>query len=147
MQTIHQLSRSDCARLLAADIAGRVAVVAKDGPHVIPVTYAVDGESVLVRTTPYSLLGTYGRDAVVCFEVDQVDHEYQRGWSVAVRGRAELVQDAAELDRIHRQVPLRPWADGPRNLLIRIPWTEVNGRRLGDGWDPLLHPHTTRTDP
>ena len=56
----------------------------------MPVNYAVDAtaESILIRTTAYSLLGTYGRDALLCFEVDQFDYELKRGWSVVVRGRA-----------------------------------------------------------
>ena len=139
MQTVHELSRDDCHRLLDAGIAGRVALVTNDGPHVIPVNYAVDGETVLVRTTPYSLLGTYGRDAVVCFEADQFDYENQRGWSVSVRGRATFVEDIDELADLTSHLPVRPWAAGWRSLIIRIPFTEVSGRRLGDGWDPMQH--------
>ena len=51
MHTTHDLSREDCARLLVSGIAGRVAVGTPTGPHIIPVNYAVDGESILVRTT------------------------------------------------------------------------------------------------
>ena len=68
MPMSHDLSRDDCSRLLRAGVAGRVALGTPDGPHIIPVNYAVDAgehgnerESVLVRTTAYSLLGTYGR--------------------------------------------------------------------------------------
>lgn len=139
MSTIHKLSRQDCLRLLGAGIGGRVGLVTNDGPHVIPVNYVTDGESVLVRTTPYSLLGTYGRDTMMCFEADQFDYENQRGWSVSVRGRAAFVDDTDELAEISRHLPLRPWAAGWRSLVVRIPCAEVNGRRLGDGWDPVQH--------
>jgi uncharacterized protein len=139
MQTIHDLSRQDCARLLDAGIAGRVALTTPTGPHIVPVNYTTDGESVLVRTTAYSLLGTYGRDALVCFEVDQFDYEAQRGWSVAVRGRATFVDDAEELAEIARHLTPRPWAEGQRTLVVRIPWTEMTGRQLGGGWDPWQH--------
>ena len=139
MHTTLDLSRDDCARLLRAGVAGRVAVGTPTGPHILPVNYAVDGESVLVRTTAYSLLGTYGRDAQVCFEVDQLDHELERGWSVAVRGRAAFVEDQRELERLARTWQPRPWAAGQRNLVVRIPWTEVTGRQLGGGWDPWEH--------
>ena len=90
MHTPHDLSREDCSRLLKAGVAGRVAVGTPTGPHIVPVNYAVDGESILIRTTAYSLLGTYGRGALLCFEVDQFDYELKRGWSVVVRGRGEL---------------------------------------------------------
>ena len=143
MPMSYDLSRKDCSRLLTAGVAGRVALGTPDGPHIVPVNYAVDTEgaadgheSVLVRTTAYSLLGTYGRDAQLCFEVDQFDHELKRGWSVVVRGRASFVDDHKELARIARSWQPRPWAEGQRNLVVRIPWTEVTGRQLGGGWDP-----------
>ena len=139
MQTVHDLSRQDCARLLNAGIAGRVAMITPTGPHIVPVNYSTDEESILVRTTPYSLLGTYGRDALVCFEVDPFDYEAHRGWSVAVRGRAQFVDDLDELAEIARHLPPKPWAEGQRTLLVRVPWTEVTGRQLGGAWDPWQH--------
>ncbi|MBL0749382.1 pyridoxamine 5'-phosphate oxidase family protein [Nocardioides baculatus] len=146
MPMSHDLSRDDCSRLLRAGVAGRVALATPDGPHIVPVNYALDiddmdggQESVLVRTTAYSLIGTYGRDAQLCFEVDQFDHELKRGWSVVVRGRASFVDDHEDLARIARSWQPRPWAEGQRNLVVRIPCTEVTGRQLGGGWDPWEH--------
>ncbi|MBS2936746.1 pyridoxamine 5'-phosphate oxidase family protein [Nocardioides sp. J2M5] len=139
MQSTHDLSREECARLLTSGVAGRVALSTPTGPHILPVNYSVDEESVLLRTTAYSLLGTYGRDAQVCFEIDQFDYENKRGWSVSVRGRAVFVDDPAELAHIARTWEPRPWASGQRNLVVRIPWTEVSGRQVGDGWDPWDH--------
>ena len=141
MPMSYDLSRDDCSRLLRAGVAGRVAIGTPDGPHIVPVNYAVDAagdgtESILVRTTAYSLLGTYGRDAQLCFEIDQFDHELKRGWSVVVRGRASFGDDNEELARIARSWQPRPWAEGQRHLVVRIPWTEVTGRQLGSGWDP-----------
>ena len=136
MYEAHELSRDECARLLGAGVAGRIALVTPTGPHIMPVNYSVAGEAILVRTTAYSLIGTYARDSMVAFEVDQFDHEFQRGWSVVVRGRAEVVDDAEQLAEIQRSWPPRPWATGQRNLVVRIPWTEVTGRRLGVGWSP-----------
>jgi uncharacterized protein len=144
MAMSYELSRDDCARLLKAGVAGRVAIAAPDGPHILPVNYAVDvtadgDEAILVRTTAYSLIGTYGRGAPLCFEVDQFDHELKRGWSVVIRGRASFVDDHEDLARIARSWEPRPWAEGQRNLVVRIPWTEVTGRQLGGGWDPWEH--------
>ena len=138
MQT-HDLSREDCTRLLSAGVAGRVALATPTGPHIVPVNYAVDGEAILIRTTAYSLLGTYGRNATLCFEVDQFDYEHQRGWSVVVRGRGDFVSDSDELAEIARHWSPRPWAGGQRSLVVRIPWSEVSGRQLGGGWDPWEH--------
>ena len=132
-----ELSRAECESLLRAGVAGRVAFVAPDGPHILPINYVVVDDAIVVRTSPYSLLGTHGRDAILVFEIDQFDYDYHRGWSVAARGRAEVLQDPHELEHIHGMWAPHPWASGVRPLFIRIPWKELTGRRLGSGWDPL----------
>jgi nitroimidazol reductase NimA-like FMN-containing flavoprotein (pyridoxamine 5'-phosphate oxidase superfamily) len=134
MHQSHDLSIEECARLLSAGIAGRVACDTPDGPFIVPVNYVVEGESILIRMSPYSELGRHCRDARVCFEVDQFDYENHRGWSVMVRGRASVVADAEERSDITWEP--HPWASGQRNLLVRVPWSDVTGRRLGEGWDP-----------
>jgi uncharacterized protein len=132
-----ELTEGKCRELLGAGLVGRVAVCTPVGPYVVPVNYAVVEDSVVVRTTPHSLLGTHGRDAVVALEVDQFDYERQRGWSVVARGRADAVTAADELQHIRRSWEPNAWADGPRNLFLRLRWSELSGRRLGAGWDPV----------
>lgn len=132
----HEMSRQACLQLIRAGVVARVAVATTTGPYIVPVNYAVDEDTIVLRTTPYSLIGTYGRDAMVAFEIDGFDHQLQRGWSVVVRGRAHVVDDAEELEHVRQSWP-RPWASGQRNLVLRIPWTEVSGRQLGEGWNPL----------
>ena len=134
MGEVRELSRSECETLLRRDVVGRVAIATPTGPHVMPLNYSVTDGSVVLCTTPYSLLGTYGRDSMLAFEIDHFEHARQRGWSVVVRGRAEPVEDPADLAKLVRLLP-RPWAAGRRSLYLRIPLTEVTGRRLGDGWD------------
>ena len=134
MGELMELSRSECETLLRRGVIGRVAIATPTGPHVMPLNYSVSGSSVVVCTTPYSMLGTYGRDSMLAFEIDHFEHPRQRGWSVVVRGRAEAVEDPDELRNLVRVLP-RPWAAGRRSLYLRIPLTEVTGRRLGDGWD------------
>lgn len=129
------LGRSECEQLVRAGVVGRVAIATPTGPHIVPINYSVVDSAVIVRTTPYSLLGTYGRDSLVAFEIDQFDHDRHRGWSVVVRGRAETVDDAGELDHIQRTWAPRPWATGQRWLFLRIPMSEVTGRRLGGAWN------------
>ena len=36
---------------------------------------------------------------MLAFEVDELDREYQHGWSIQARGRAVVVSDPAELAR------------------------------------------------
>lgn len=129
-----ELSVQECEDLLRAGVAGRIAVSTPGGPHIIPVNYSVVDGAIVVRTSPYSLLGTHGRNTVLAFEVDYVDHEQQHGWSVVARGRSEVVTDTDELEHIRAEWAPRPWAAGARNLYLRIPWSELTGRRLGTGW-------------
>ena len=129
-----ELSNEECESLLRAGVAGRIAVSTPGGPHSIPVNYSVVDGAIVVRTSPYSVLGTHGRDTVLAFEIDHVDHAQQHGWSVVARGRSEVVTDSEELEHIRATWAPRPWASGVRNLVLRLPWSELTGRRLGTGW-------------
>ena len=93
-------------------------------------------DAIIMRTTPYSVLGTHGRGRMLAFEVDELNRDYQRGWSILARGRAEVVNDQAELLHIRQVWDPRPWASGNRELYLRLPWTELTGRKLGSGWNP-----------
>jgi len=129
------LTHDECLQLLRGGVAGRMAICTPTGPYIVPVNYAVLDDAVVIRTSPYSLLGTYGRSTTLAFEVDWFDHERQRGWSVVARGRGDVVTDARDLERIRGDRDPRPWAGGGRNLYLRLRWTELTGRRLGDSWD------------
>lgn len=137
MADSRELSWSECEALLRSGVVGRVALATATGPHIVPVNYSIVDSSVVVSTSPYSLLGTYGRDTTVAFEVDHFDYEYRRGWSVVARGRSEVVSDAADLNHIRAVWEPTPWASGTRNLYLRLPWQELTGRQLGTGWDPM----------
>jgi hypothetical protein len=137
MPDSRELSYSECEALLRAGVSGRVALSTPDGPQIIPLNYSVVDANIIVRTSPYSVLGTYGRDATLAFEVDHFDHANHRGWSVVARGRADVVEDPAELKHIRSVWEPRPWASGARALFLRIRWSELTGRQLGDGWDPV----------
>ena len=128
------LTTDECVRLMRAGDVGRVAICTPDGPHVIPVTYWVDGTSVVFRTSPYSLLGTFARGSLLAFEVDHVEAWPQHSWSVVARGRCRSIDDHDEVARLEAQSPPRPWAAGARNLFLAIPWSEISGRRLGLCW-------------
>lgn len=131
MARVRELAFDDCVRLLEAGIVGRVAVMTPYGPQINPLNYTVADHAVIVATSPYSALGTYGTGAVVAFEVDHVDLHTRTAWSVVLRGRAAALDGRAAVRWRERADIPRPWADGSRNLFLRIPWTELSGRRLG----------------
>lgn len=131
------LNETECEDLLRAGLVGRVAVCTPTGPHVVPVNYSVVDGALVLRTTPYSLLGSQVRGSMLALEVDHFDYEYQRGWSVVARGRAEMVTAAHELENIRATWNPNTWVAGARTLYLRMRWSELTGRQLGRDWDPM----------
>lgn len=134
MPESRDLDPEGCIRLLRAGGLGRVALSTPDGPHIVPVNYAVFEDTIVIRTSAYSVLGTYGRNAMLAFEIDHVDHERHVGWSVVARGRGWAEVEPDEITRIREAWQPRPWASGTRNLYLRIRWESLTGRSLGTDW-------------
>lgn len=130
MGELHVLTEAECRGLLADCSRGRVAVVAPDGPHIIPVNYGLVDESIVFRTSPFTLLATYANNANIAFEIDRSDDVAQTGWSVVARGRATVVYDSRELAHISRVWEPVPWAAGERNLHLRLAFTQLSGRSV-----------------
>ena len=131
------MTREECEAILRSGVLGRMGVSSPDGPHIVPVNYAVVDDAIVVRTEPASVLGTWTNEAPLVFQVDHVDHEWQWGWSVSARGIGQWVTDAEEIARILRAWAPRPWASGDRSRFIRLAWTEITGRKLGRTLDPV----------
>lgn len=125
---LRDIPPQECMELLQARQLGRLAYSDADGPVILPLNYTVDGDDVLVATSAYSRLGRFGSIGPVAFEVDDVDYFNQSGWSVLVRGRAEVLQ----YDDLPPDVEDRPspWVAGVRTMVIRITPREVTGRRV-----------------
>lgn len=92
-----EIAPQDCERLLRGGVVGRVALSTPEGPHIVPVNHAVLDDSIVIRTSSYSRLGTHGRGAMLAFEADHVDHERHVGWSIVARGRCGAVLDPEEV--------------------------------------------------
>jgi uncharacterized protein len=120
----------ECRRLLASVPVGRIVFTDQAMPAVRPVNFVVHDGAIIVRTGEGSKLAAASRDAVVAFEADEVDPEYQTGWSVVVVGRAHEVTDQASLREL-LNLPLHPWASGVRDHVIRIPIEVIYGHRVG----------------
>jgi uncharacterized protein len=127
---LHELSGAECWELLRSTSVGRVAYTDRVGPVVLPVNYAVDGRSVLIRTSAHGELARHSRSSVVAIEVDDTDDFSQAGWSVLLRGHAEEVGASGPRDP---DAQPDPWPAGERSLLLRVTPSEVTGRRLMPG--------------
>lgn len=130
MREPSELSYDECLTLLTAAELGRVAVSTPMGPRIIPVNYTVQDTSIVFRTTPYSLLGTYARNSNIAFEVDCLEPETRQGWSVVAVGRAAMVEDLEQVREIKSRWDPKPWAGGQRSMYFRMAWLELTGRRL-----------------
>ena len=128
------LDRSECLRLLSSATLGRVAITWGALPAVLPVSFRLDGERILVRARRGSRLDRALRDAVVAFEVDEVDLAAHTGWSVAVTGRA-TVSDPTEIDDA-RDRPFDRWTSVADASLVAISTEVLTGRRITPGSKP-----------
>jgi len=119
----------ECLTLLASLPYGRLAYLDAGGPSIVPVNHLVDGSSVVLRSLDGGKLGAAIFERPVAFELDDLDFTTRSGWSVLVRGRAEVIEDedAKSYDRW-----LDSWAvkEGTRTTWIRILADEISGRRL-----------------
>ena len=124
-----ELSREECDALLASVSVGRVAYTDRALPQIIPVNFALDGTSIVFRTAYGSRFAACCRNAVVAFEVYEVDGASRGGWSVLVVGDAAPITNESEVVRA-RQLAFAPWAGGERDCFIRITPGLVTGRAI-----------------
>lgn len=124
---IEVIDAEECLQLLAKEEIGRVAVVIGATPMILPVNYALDGEAIVFRTMPGSRLDVGQGHAA--FEVDQFDRQHKAGWSVLVTGHLEHLSwyHAKEMKRVEA-LTVTPWANGERNLWMRLRPSFVTGR-------------------
>src|SRR5208283_4269220 len=93
------LTRPECLELLSQVSLGRIGASIDALPVILPVHFALFGESVLLHTIPGTKLDAATLGAVVAFQADA--HEPVRGswWSVLLQGIASAVSD--EWDDAH----------------------------------------------
>jgi uncharacterized protein len=119
----------ECLTLLASRPYGRLAYLDAGSPSIVPVNHLVDGSSIVIRSLDGGKLGAAIFERPVAFELDDIDFTTRTGWSVLVRGRAEVVDEA---DTEGYAKWLDSWAvrEGSRTTWVRIVADEVSGRRL-----------------
>jgi nitroimidazol reductase NimA-like FMN-containing flavoprotein (pyridoxamine 5'-phosphate oxidase superfamily) len=123
------LSPTECFDLLEPGGIGRVGIAAADGVVILPVNYAVEGQAIIYRTAPDTLLAVHV-NTQVSFEVDQCDEALREGWSVLVQGHADEVTDDHQVKQLEDTTRLKPWAPGARDVYVRLAPTEISGRRI-----------------
>jgi PPOX class probable F420-dependent enzyme len=92
---------------VAAARVGRLATVAADGrPHLVPVCFAVDGETLYSavdekpkRSRRLKRLANIRTNPGVSLIVDHYEEDWSRLWWIRVDGRAEVLEDGPEVER------------------------------------------------
>jgi nitroimidazol reductase NimA-like FMN-containing flavoprotein (pyridoxamine 5'-phosphate oxidase superfamily) len=107
-------------------------VLVDSAPEIYPVNHRVDDHSIVFRTAPGSKLRGLDRSPSVCFQVDGIDAYSHTGWSVLVKGRATVLDDADEMGGV-ADLPLDYWTEGAKPDWVRITPHQVTGRRIWHG--------------
>jgi uncharacterized protein len=122
------LSVAECVEQLESRKVGRLAFTTPTGPRIVPLNYAVYGDAVWFTTSAGSELAHHGSGETMAFEADEIDDFLEAGWSVVAVGTAELYRGT--LDPRAADSPVLSWADKATDVVVRLPWTRLSGRRL-----------------
>src|SRR6478672_13425094 len=132
-QAISILSETECWNLLSSVTLGRLVTSVDGRPEIFPVNFVVQRRTVLFRTAEGTkLFGTVMNDRVL-FEAD--DHDVAGGWSVIVRGSAEVLFGADEIQDAER-AGLYPWIATRKLRFVRVTPEQITGRRFVFGPEP-----------
>ena len=131
------LPPAECVRLLRTQSLGRMGLSADALPIVLPVNYVVMGDFVVIRTGRGTRLAAATRNAIVAFEVDEVDPETGLGWSVMVQGLARE-STPATAEELANEPALARWMDPDTSKHFSISIDLVSGRRLLTTSRPLV---------
>jgi hypothetical protein len=124
------LTRQECLELLGQVSVGRIGASIDALPVILPVHFALFGESVLFRTITGTKLDAATIGTVVAFQADAYEPLGGTGWSVLLQGIASTVGDEESHARA-RSVPIRPWAGIDLNhRLVHIEATNLSGRQF-----------------
>ena len=126
---IDELDPADCLRLLASRSMGRLGITIASLPAILPVTYQLVDDLIVIHLDGGTDLGATRRHEIVAFEVDDLDEPTGTGWSVLVRGFARGLHLPRPLGRANRTSGgAEPEGDGPD--FIGVSTDVVSGRRM-----------------
>ncbi|MFV0494886.1 pyridoxamine 5'-phosphate oxidase family protein [Mycobacterium sp.] len=127
------LSPRESWDLLGTAALGRLVTNFSGEPEIFPINYVLQGEAILFRTAEGTKLFTAVASNTVLFEADH--HTATEGWSVIVRGRAQLLTSHAEIQQADA-AGLYPWVATRKTNYVRVTATNITGRRFAFGEEP-----------
>ena len=117
-----------CRGLVEENEFGRLAFADADSVTILPVTYTIVDDHLVVRTTSGSKMAAASDRRPAALEIDRFDERRHTGWSVLVRGRLHLVEDDAEIAALDA-AELHSWVRAGGSY-VRLSIDEVTGRRM-----------------
>jgi hypothetical protein len=127
------LDDTDCRQLLAAHGVGRLGFSDGALPAIVPVSYFVQGDDVLIPADQRSPVVAAVRRAVVVFEVGALDPVSRSGWSVSAVGPSRVITDPRAVAAIDAG-GLRLGPATPSRCYISVQPGLVRGWRLPSPW-------------
>lgn len=114
---VTHLNPTECWERLRSHDVGRLVTWVGDVIDIFPVTYVVDGGSIVFRTAEGSKLSEITVSKSVLFEVDR--YSESEGWSVVIRGTAERLTSDSEVAAAD-ELPLQPHVPTLKLNYVRI---------------------------
>lgn len=129
--TLAPIAETECWQLMDTTTVGRLAFTADDGTVILPVNFLVHEGGIYVRTESGSTIASLADgNEDVAFEIDYHDDLNQSGWSVLVKGSANLAETLEGERALASTGRLGPWAPGDRSLIIKVKPRALSGRRV-----------------
>ncbi len=127
------LSDDESWDLISGVHLGRLVTVLEGRPEIFPVNFVVQRRTILFRSAEGTKLFSTVMNDHVLFEAD--DHGVAEGWSVIIRGTAELLYGSDDIQEAEK-AGLYPWIPTQKLRFVRITPTDVTGRRFEFGPEP-----------
>jgi nitroimidazol reductase NimA-like FMN-containing flavoprotein (pyridoxamine 5'-phosphate oxidase superfamily) len=124
------LSRDECLQALTSGSVGRIAITAQALPAIVPVSYAMDGHTIVFRTKADGMLARACDGNVVAFEIDHLWPDGRVRWSVMAVGVASLLEGSQAIRAL--ELNLASAAGEDRNQFVAITIGRISGRCIGD---------------
>ena len=133
-RSLQVLDDTDCRRLLGSQGVGRLGFSDGALPAIVPVSYFVQGDDVLIPADQRSPVVAAVRRAVVVFEVGTLDPVSRSGWSVSAVGPSRVVTDPREIATFDAASPT-PRPSAPSSCYISVRPGLLRGWRMGPPWE------------
>ncbi len=131
--TVEELGRDECLTRMATQRLGRLGVVVDGVPLVLPMQFAMEGETVVLQTNQGAKTLNAPLSSV-SFEVDQVDWDEGVGWSVLLQGYGADISSALDQrSEALRSLTIQSWAPPPADRWLKIIPRKITGRVIRAG--------------